>query len=193
MLLEIAKTDNSSYTENNGFLFNLFYILFYRVNMSSVIAVVLEEGRQAFPDGTLSQFWVEMALYGTEKINIFDGNEFGRAMGLITPENTTTGIASTNMGELFINYGFFGIVFGMFMTGLLYKLFFTNCQQRFPFFVMLYALMWPILIHGMESPISVLYSVSIKMIAMCLIVHLVIVFRFSRLLSQDNSISKRAK
>jgi oligosaccharide repeat unit polymerase len=193
MLLEIAKTDNSSYAESGNFLFNFFYILFHRVNMSYVVAAVLEKGQQAYPDGTLGQFWVDMAPYGMEKINIFDGNEFGRAMGLISPQDTITGVASTNMGELFINFGFFGIVFGMLMMGILYKLFSSNCQQRFPFSVMLYALMWPILIHGMESPITVLYVVSIKMIALCLLVHLAIIMKLSRLPSQNKFTSNRSE
>ncbi|WP_445779259.1 O-antigen polymerase [Shewanella sp.] len=180
ILLSISKTYNSTDEVNSGFRFAFFYILFYRVNMSQAVAVVLEKGQLAFPDGTFGQFWIDMGIYGSEKINIIDGNEFGRAMGLITPENFTTGIASTNIGDLFINHGLWGIVFGMLTTGFIYKLLFSNCERPFPVFIMLYSLLWPILIHGVESPISVLYSTSIKMILLCLTMHIVIVFRIPR-------------
>jgi len=181
------------YDTEYGLGFILVYILFNRLNLSHVMAGVIEKGQQAFPDGTLGQFWVDMSFYGSDKTNVFDGNEFGRAIGVATAGDYSTGVASTNMGELFINYGIFGIVLGMLLTGILYKIIFSNCQQRFPFFVMLYALMWPILIHGMESPVTVLYSVSIKMISLCLLVQFVIVFRFSRPPSQNNPIPKSTK
>lgn len=174
VVFESAELDS----DNIGFLFAFFYLLFYRVNMSAVMAAVIEKGQQVFPDGTLGQFWVDLSLYGSEKTNIFDGNEFGRAMGIAEPGDFVTGVASTNMGELYINFGLVGILLGMFLTGVLYKIFFANCRQRLPVFVMLYALMWPILIHGMESPITVLYATSIKMILMCVIVHFAITLKF---------------
>lgn len=166
--------------EDSSIRFGLFYVLFHRINMSNVIAAVIEKGQQAYPDGTLGQFLVDMTLYGFDKKNVFDGNEFGQAVGIAKPGDNVTGFASTNMGELFINFDFFGIVFGMLITGILYKIIFANCQQRSPIFVMLYALMWPILIHGMESPVTVLYSTAIKMISLCLIVHIAITYKFSR-------------
>lgn len=168
------------YSTEFGLGFVLVYNLFNRLNMSHVMAAVIQKGQQAFPDGTLGQFLVNMSFYGSDKTNVFDGNDFGRAIGVAAANDFSTGVASTNMGEWFINFGVPGIILGMLLTGVLYKIIFHNCRQRFPFFVMLYSLMWPILIHGMESPVSVLYSASIKMIALCLLVHFAIVFRFSR-------------
>lgn len=187
---EMIVSTESLARESTGFNFALFYILFHRLNMSQVVAAVLEKGQQAYPDGTLGQFWVDMTLYGFDKKNVFDGNEFGQAVGIAKPGDNVTGFASTNMGELFINFDLFGIVFGMLVTGILYKIIFSSCQQRSPIFVMLYALMWPILIHGMESPVTVLYSTSIKMISLCLIVHIAITYKFSRSSIQKNISSK---
>jgi oligosaccharide repeat unit polymerase len=176
--------------ENSGVAFELFYVFFHRINMSQVISAVIEKGQLSYPDGTFGQFLVDMTLYGFEKKNVFDGNEFGQLVGIASPGDNVTGFASTNMGELFINFDLFGIVLGMLITGILYKIIFANCQQRSPMFVMLYALMWPILIHGMESPVSVLYATSIKMISLCLIVHIAIAFKLSRGSSQKIIFSK---
>lgn len=179
LIAEYVQAEGYDMGEDSSLRFALFYVFFHRVNMSQVMAAVIEKGQQAFPSGTFGQFWVDMSLYGSEKKNVFDGNEFGQAIGIASPGDTVTGFASTNMGELFINFDLFGIVFGMLITGILYKILFANCQQRFPLFVMLYALMWPILIHGMESPVTVLYATSIKMISLCLIVHFAIAYKFT--------------
>ncbi len=179
-------TGTEGYDMDDGVIFALFYVLFNRVNLSHVVASVIERAQQAFPNGTLGQFWVEMSLYGSERKNILDGNELGRAIGVATETDTVTGVAVTNMGELFINFDVWGIIFGMLLTGVLYKILFANCQRRAPLAVMMYALMWPILIHGMESPITVLYATAIKMIGLCLFVHLIISYKFT-LISSKNS------
>ncbi len=89
-------------------------------------------------------------------------------------------IASTNIGDLFINLDLFGIVCGLLITGILYKLIFSNNQQRSPIFVMLYVLMWIILILWIEGRVSDLYANSIEIIFLCLIVHIAITYQFSR-------------
>lgn len=170
-------TQAEGYDIGDGLSFALFYVLFHRVNLSHVLAAVIDRAQQAYPNGTLGQFWVDMSFYGVEKNNILDGNELGRTIGVAVEGDYSTGVAVTNMGELFINFDIQGIVFGMLLTGILYKLFYANCQRRLPFAVMTYALMWPILIHGMESPITVLYSTAIKMSALCLFVHFVISYK----------------
>lgn len=163
--------------ESNSFV--VLYLTFFRLNLSYIVAAVIDVGQQAFPNGTLGQFWVDMSFYGIDKTNVFDGNDFGRFIGAAASEDDRTGIAVTNIGDLFINYDIYGIVIGMAVTGGLYKLILSNCQWRAPFFVMLYALTWPILIHGMESPITVLYSTTIKMVSLCFVVHLAIIFQAS--------------
>lgn len=191
LLAEYFEAVGYSTGPEYGLGFVLAYNLFNRLNMSHVMAAVIEKGQQAYPGGTLEQFWVNMSFYGSDKTNVFDGNEFGRAIGVATANDFSTGVASTNMGELFINFGILGIVFGMFLTGILYKFLFVNCRQQFPFFVMLYAMMWPILIHGMESPITVLYATTIKMVSLCMLVHCAIVLSFSRQPARNSFTSKR--
>jgi hypothetical protein len=161
--------------------FTLFYALFNRLNMSHIIAAVVESGSTSFPDGTLGQFWVEMRVYGTQRINVFDGNIFGHVIGVARADDFSTGFASTNMGDLFINYEFGGVFFGMLITGFLYKLIFENSRQFYPFYAMLYASLWPILMHGMESPISVLYSTSLKMIILSIAIQLLIMQDFYKI------------
>ena len=170
-------TDAIGYDVSGGYAATTLYLLFNRVNLSYVLAAVIDKAPSLYPDGTLAQFWVEMGLYGSEHKNILDGNELGRTIGVIPETDHITGMAITNIGELYINFNLWGLLIGMFITGLLYKIFYSSCQTRTPLAVMVYALMWPILIHGMESPIGVLYATSIKMIALCLFVHLLMTFR----------------
>lgn len=155
-----------------GSVFSLFYILFYRINMSYVMTAVIDYGRAFYPKGTLGQFWVDFGLYGTERINVHDGNIFGRVFGLISKEDYVTGVAITNMGDYYVNFGLIGIVIGMVLNGIIFKIIYETCRQRQPTLVLFYALVWPILIHGLESPVTVLYSTVIKMAFFCLMVHL---------------------
>ena len=178
LIADYLNSPGYSLGENSSILFGITYLFFCRVSMSDVFAAVIEKGQQAYPHGTLGQFWVDMSLSKSQG-NVFDGNEFGHAMGLALPNDMITGYASTNMGDLFINFNLFGILFGMLIIGLFYKTIYVNCQERYPFFVMLYALLWPILIHGMESPISTLFSVIIKMIFLSIAVHMAITFNYS--------------
>jgi hypothetical protein len=87
-------------------------------------------------------------------------------------------IASTNIGDLSINLDLFGIF--CVITGILYKLIFSNNQQHSPIFVMLYVLMWTILILWIEGRVSDLYANSIEIIFLCLIVYIAITYQFSR-------------
>jgi hypothetical protein len=151
-------------------MYTLFFVLFYRVNMAHVLAGIVESGRQFYPDGTMAQFWVEMLPIGTAKVNVFDGNEFGRSMGIAAQEDFATGVAVTNMGDFYLNWAFAGIVLGMFLHGLLYKVLVNSCSGRRPTSIMVYGLLFPIILHGVESPISVLYATVLKMAAMCLFV-----------------------
>jgi hypothetical protein len=107
-----------------------------------------------------------------ERTNVFDGNEFGRELSLIQEADTSTGIAVTNIGDLYINGGIPGIVAGMLLCGVLFRTLVSLAQSSRPGPVLLYSLMWPICLHGTESPVSVFWAASLKMAALCLVVHL---------------------
>jgi hypothetical protein len=50
------------------------------------------------------------------------GGWFGHRYGLITPENTTTSINLPQLVELYGNFGLVGVIVGMFIFGLVYRL-----------------------------------------------------------------------
>jgi hypothetical protein len=50
------------------------------------------------------------------------GSWFGHRYGLITPENTTTSINLPQIVELYGNFGLIGVIVGMFIFGLIYRL-----------------------------------------------------------------------
>jgi hypothetical protein len=50
------------------------------------------------------------------------GGWFGHRYGLITPENTTTSINLPQIVELYGNFGLIGVIVGMFLFGLIYRL-----------------------------------------------------------------------
>ena len=52
------------------------------------------------------------------------GGWFGQRYGMISPENTTTSINLPQIVELYANFGLIGVIVGMFIFGLLYRLVF---------------------------------------------------------------------
>jgi len=156
----------------------LLSILIARVNMSHVFTTIVEGGAASFSEGTLSQFFVDLGIWSPPQGNVLDGNVFGRTLGLILPEDYMTGVATTNIGDYFINFGLAGIVLGMMFNGVAYKVIQLSFGSiRAPGAVLAFSMLWPILIHGMESPVSALYANAIKMLALVLVVHGIILLK----------------
>jgi hypothetical protein len=57
-----------------------------------------------------------------DKPEELSGGWFGHRYGLITPENTTTSINLPQIVELYGNFGLIGVIVGMFIFGLIYRL-----------------------------------------------------------------------
>lgn len=76
------------------------------------------------------------------------GNSYSRAYGLSDPGNTRTSVTVTHPGELYLNFGLLGVVVGMPLVGLLYRVVSTALQSRRgdPGVLALYAVAsWPLL------------------------------------------------
>ena len=85
------------------------------------------------------------------------GNEFGRQYGFIDRSDFQTSIAPSQMGEMYLNFGLLGLVFGMPLIGAVYRLINDVLAARAtnPGTLALWAVaVWP-LVHGQESIVAV--------------------------------------
>jgi hypothetical protein len=85
------------------------------------------------------------------------GNEFGRAYGILAPFNTTTSIAISQPGELFLSFGWLGVLAGMAVLGAVFRGlndYFADRDSE-PVTLALYSVAALPLINGLESIVAV--------------------------------------
>lgn len=145
----------------SSFEYPLLRFVIYRLNISNVLAEIVENPTFSYGYGMIEQFLYTLRVPGFEYA-IPDGNMFGRYYRLAEPTDFVTGIAISNIGDFYLHYQVLGVFFGMIFLGLLYRFVDSLSTQTNKFYVLLYAMLWPILIHGLESPVSVLLAQSVK-------------------------------
>ena len=104
-----------------------------------------------------------------------NSNEFGHKIGVLTPDDRTTGVGPTVMGDWYMNFGLIGIAVGMFLTGIIFKIiynYFIIKTGASSSGVLIYSLVWIQLVKGMEDWIAPIYVGLFRLLAMLLIIHL---------------------
>jgi oligosaccharide repeat unit polymerase len=106
---------------------------------------------------------------------IVEGNEFGRKYGIISKDDKSTGVAFTNIGDLYINFGLLGIVVGMFVLGVIYKILFNFLINTNMFLTLIFPSLWFVIMHGVESHISIVFYYIVMLFVIMTIIHVVLV------------------
>lgn len=158
------------------------WFLIYRIGASFVISAIVENPVFDYGYGLFEQFMYNFNVPGFDYA-IPDGNLLGRFYGIIHHNDYATGIAVTGLGDFYLNFGTLGVVFGMFVLGILYRVISNFSLTKNKLLLVIYAMLWPIMIHGLESPITVLISACIKMILFCIFIY----FIFKTIVMINNS------
>lgn len=152
-----------------------------RVSMAPFATTIIERTDEFYYGETFLEFFEQLKLPWMEKrgqpLPHMHGNEFGHFLGLIDESDQRTGIASSVVGDIYRNFGVPGIVIGLLLLGMLYKVLCVLCLNcKGPLGVLTYSFVWPQVLHGFESPLGILLATLVKMLAFALIVHLLISF-----------------
>ena len=148
-------------------VFELVYFYFARLNFSYLYSLVLERGQVLYPNGTMIDFIVNFGFLPKSEL-VFEGNEFGRKIGVIAETDFDTGIASTIFSEFYINFGNLGVFFGAFLFGV-YVLT-LDARSNDYYGLTRLVICAPVALHGLESPITVLCPTLIKLEIMLFII-----------------------
>lgn len=152
-----------------------------RVSQVQTVTQIVEKDEQYLLGTTFRQFFEELKPNSLQNEPTINGNEFGRKYRIIGPNDYVTGVAITNPGELYLNFGFIGIAIGLFILGLLYRILYTFLSNCNMFFVLIYPVIWVSLIHGVESQVSSVLALLVKNFILIFLIHLALVrFRISR-------------
>lgn len=139
-----------------------FSFLVYRINLASVISEIAENSSFSYGYGLLEQlFWSLRIPYFDYAAS--DGNKFAHYYSLIGTNDFNTGIAISNLGDLLLHLGPILAVGCMFFLGCLYSFINSFQKSENKILLVIYAMLWPVLIHGLESPISVLIGAIVKL------------------------------
>ena len=132
---------------------------FSRFNDVASVATILHRGRAPIgsaPGETLR--WVleapiPRAVYPDKHDPGTFGNAFGRAYDVLSEDNRSVSIATTQPGELYLDFGWLGVILGMPVLGAVYRAIndFLGARSSDPGALALYAVSaWP-LIYGLET------------------------------------------
>lgn len=131
---------------------------------------------------------VPRAAYPTKADPGLFGNEFGRAYGIISPNDRITGITVTHPGELYLNFGLLGILLGMPLIGAVYRAIDGLFRQRnHPGVLAVFAIVLWEFLNGSESILAVGVFGPLKLAAFCALA----LFSASRVVEVIGATSRR--
>lgn len=150
---------------------------FSRISQSRIIYNVFERTKEFTYGKNLANFFVSLGpprfLWKNKPVINASGNEFGRKYGILSVDDFGTSVAPTAIGDLYMNFGLAGIVFGMFLIGVLFRFifdFFIKGEKNI-FGVVIYSVFWIQIIKGMEDWIAPVYAGLVKLFIIFLIIN----------------------
>ncbi len=151
-----------------------------RVDQSRIVEALFTKTEHFLYGKTLLNFFVSLGpprfIWKDKPVTNADGNELGRRYGVLTPDDLGTSVGPTVVGDLYMNFGLWGITLGMFLFGSFLKFiydYFIVHTSRSLSGIMAYSIVWIEVIKGMEDWIAPVYAGLVKLmviiVAVCLL------------------------
>ena len=156
-----------------------------RIDQSRVLSAVFEKTEKFLHGETflelLTSFGPPRFIWKNKlfSINIL-GNKYGRQIGILGPNDFQTSINPTMIGDWYMNFGIVGIIFGMFLMGMIFRFIYnylileTNNSLSG---VMIYSVFWIQIIRGMENYIAPVYAGLMKMFVVLILIHVFLTWK----------------
>lgn len=162
---------------------------FGRLGQSFILSRVVTKTDKFLYGKSLEKFFISLGpprfIWEDKPIISFDANKFGREYGIISSDDTQTRVAPTMTGDLYMNFGVWGIIVGLFVLGGIYRLifdYFIKYSDNILSGVLVYSVIWPGLIKGAENQIAPILAGTVKLIILLIILHLFLALNFRHLL-----------
>ncbi len=159
-----------------------------RVNQSKIIFNVFEKTDKFLYGKSLFNFFISLGpprfIWKNKPIINANGNDFGRAYGIINSDNYQTTVGPTILGDWYMNFGVWGIIFGMMFFGFLYRFIFDLFIKKSDNSlsgVVIYAVFWVQIIKGTEDWIAPVWAGLVKLFVIFLVIYFLLAgFKFRR-------------
>lgn len=151
-----------------------------RIDQSRILSAVFEKTEKFLHGETflelLTSFGPPRFIWKNKPLSVNSlGNQYGREIGILGPNDFQTSINPTMPGDWYMNFGIGGIIFGMFLIGMIFRLIYnylileTNNSLSG---VMIYSIFWIQIIKGMENYIAPVYAGLVKTFVILILIHI---------------------
>ncbi|MDP3725180.1 MAG: O-antigen polymerase, partial [Nanoarchaeota archaeon] len=162
-----------------------------RFSQNVVISSIIKKTEHYSYGKNLLNFFVSLGpprfIWKDKPVISFQGNKFGREYGVINDFDFNTNVGPTIVGDLYMNFGFWGIIGGLFAFGLIFRFLFDlliSFPARAPGGVLIYAVLWPDLIKGMENDVASVLAGAVKLAIFMYCIHLCLTADWRRLITR---------
>ena len=158
-----------------------------RIDQTLVFSRVVTETKDFVYFKHLKNFFISLGpprfLWTAKPAITFNGNEFGRKYKIINDHDKATNVGPTMLGDFYMAFGVWGVALGLFFLGWLYGLVFHRLIKIPPNFlsgVLIYSLLWPDLIKGMENQVAPVLAGAVKLVVFLFFIHLLLTRGWNR-------------
>lgn len=181
----LSQKDNKTLENTQKFVLDNFV---GRVDQSRILIATLNNTGPSLGKGTFfTNFLISLGpprfIWHSKPVTNADGNSFGKQIGILNADDTTTSIAPTNIGDLYMNFGIWGIIIGMMILGAFARLVFDQFIERSGNSIsgiMTYSVFWIQIIKGSEDWIAPVYSGLVKLFFIFFIIHIALYWKFRK-------------
>ncbi len=155
-----------------------------RIDQSRIVNALFVKTDEYLHGKSLVNFFVSLGpprmIWPEKPVISGNGNELGRALGILAPGDFNTNIGPSVIGEWYLNFGPPGILIGMFLMGILFRILYEGSigatQARFSG-VYIYAIIWIHVIKGMEDWMAPVYAGLVKIVIIMLMIHWALTYK----------------
>lgn len=149
-----------------------------RIDQSRILLAVFHNIYEFKPMDSVSRFFASLGpprfLWKDKPIIRGDISALAQRSGILAPGDTTS-VGATVVGDWYIGFGIWGVVFGMFLLGVFFRFLsgiFINRENIYPTGLVFYAITWlhtiPGAIEGWQAP---LWAGLVKLLAILILIH----------------------
>ena len=155
----------------------------WRINQSTIISGVLKNSQPFLYGKTFKEllfaFGPPRFLWNNKHLSMnADGNAFGHKIHVLDDSDLKTSVGPTIIGDWYINFGLAGIIFGMFLMGIIFRFIYNylikNTESSLSG-IMIYSVLWVQIVKGIEDWIAPVYVGIIRITVILIIIHLLMI------------------